>query len=268
MAVIDLYGYGMNVDVLEGVLPSDTIFLHGNLASNTWWEPSMAILKAKARPDYKGRAILAEWRGCGKSQAPNSEEELHPAAMAEDYIQLCDKLHIAKANLVAHSTGGIISLYAMLKKPELFERAVLLDTVGASGVQFGPEMYTAFTQMSQDRTMCETVMGGTILGNDPHSPLFKRIVDDAMGIAKINWHGVPHMLHVTDMTAELKNIRQPILILHGKQDPVIPLETAMTLAAGLPDARLEVLEHNGHSTNVENPELFVAKMTSFLFNLS
>ncbi len=265
MARIDLLGYGMNVDVVSGVLPNDTIFLHGNLASNTWWEPALAAWKSQAKPGFEGRFIAAEWRGYGKSEAPRTEEELHPAALAEDYIQLCEKLSVKKAHLVGHSTGGLIALYAMLKAPHLFDRAVLLDSVGATGVQFGPEMYAAFTQMSQDRATTEAVMHSTIHGNDMKNPLFQRIVDDTFGAAKINWHGVPKMLHITNLSKDLDKIQQRILVLHGEHDPVIPAESSRLLTAGLPNAKLEILPNQGHSTNVENPELFVAKVNDFLF---
>ena len=265
MARVDLFNYGMNVDVTNSVLPMDTIFLHGNLASNTWWEPSLEIWKKSAKPGLEGRFIAAEWRGYGKSDPPKSEEELPPAALAEDYIQLCDKLGIKKACLVGHSTGGLIALFAMLKAPNLFERAVLLDPVGATGVQFGPEMYAAFTQMSEDRAVTEAVMNGTIHGNDMKSPLFQRIVDDTFGAAKINWHGVPKMLHITDISKDLGKIRHPVLVLHGQHDPIIPVESSQILAAGLPNASLDILKDQGHSANVENPALFVAKVNEFLF---
>ena len=265
MARVDLLNYGMNVDVTEAVLPMDTIFLHGNLASNTWWEPSLAVWKQEAKPGLEGRFIAAEWRGYGKSEAPKTEEELHPAALAEDYIQLCAKLGIKKACLVGHSTGGIIALYAMLKAPHLFDRAVLLDPVGATGVQFGPEMYAAFTQMSSDRAVTEAVMHGTIHGNDMKNPLFQRIVDDTYNAAKINWHGVPKMLHITNISKDLDKIQQKILVLHGEHDPIIPLESSRILAAGLPNAKLDILAGQGHSTNVENPKLFVSKVNEFLF---
>lgn len=265
MARIDLLGYGMNVDVTSNVLPLDTIFLHGNLASNTWWEPALAEWKSQAKPGLEGRFIAAEWRGYGKSEAPKTEEELHPAALAEDYIQLCEKLGVKKACLVGHSTGGIIALYAMLKAPQLFDRAVLLDSVGATGVQFGPEMYAAFTQMSQDRAVTEAVMNGTIHGNDMKNPLFQRIVDDTFNAAKINWHGVPKMLHITNISKDLDKIQQKILVLHGEHDPIIPVESSRLLAAGLPNAKLDIMPNQGHSTNVENPKLFVTKVNEFLY---
>ncbi|CAN5594461.1 alpha/beta hydrolase [soil metagenome] len=266
MARVELKNFGMNVDVTPGVLPLDTIFLHGNLASNIWWEPALAEWKQNAKPGLEGRFIAAEWRGYGKSDAPKTEEELHPSVLADDYIALCEKMGIKKACLVGHSTGGIIALYAMLKAPQLFDRAVLLDSVGATGVQFGPEMYAAFTQMSESRAVTEMVMNGTILGNDIKSPLFQKIVDDTFGAAKINWHGVPKMLHVTNISRDLDKIQQKVLVLHGELDPIIPVESSRVLAAGLPNAKFEILPGQGHSTNVENPKLFVSKVNSFLFD--
>lgn len=268
MALIDLNGYKMNVDVTPGVLPLDTIFLHGNLASNTWWEPSLEIWKSQAssRPGMEGRLIATEWRGCGKSEAPRTEAELNPSVLADDCIALCAKLGIKKACLVGHSTGGIVALFAALKAPELFDRIVLLDSVGATGVQFGPEMYAAFTQMSESREITAAVMAGTIHENNSASPLFARIVDDAFNIAKINWHGVPKALHNVNISAELPKIQNQILVLHGELDPIIPVDTAKVLAAGLPHARLEIVKNHGHSLNVEDAALFVSKVNDFLFN--
>lgn len=270
MARVNLQGlaqsYAMNADVVPGMFPLDTVFLHGNLASNAWWQPSFEVIKATAKPGLEGRWIAAEWRGCGDSDAPRKAEELHPSVLADDYIALCKQLDVKKACLVGHSTGGLIALFAMIKAPELFDRAVLLDTVGATGVQFGPEMYAAFTQMSENRQVTELVMGGTIHGNDATSPLFKKIVDDAFGIAKINWHGVPKMLSHVDITKDLSKIQNKVLVIHGEHDPIIPLETAKVLTAGLPNARLDVVPNHGHSLNVEDPKLFVTKTMDFLFN--
>lgn len=268
MSQIELNDYRMNVDVCPALLPLDTVFIHGNLASNTWWLPALGLWRAEAKPGLEGRMIAAEWRGCGQSDAPTTEAELHPSALADDYIALCEKLNVKKACLVGHSTGGIIALYAMLKAPHLFDNAVLLDPVGGTGVQFGPEMYDAFTKMSRDRSTCEAVMSGTIHGMHADAlagPLFQKIVDDAFQIAKINWHGVPRALHNTNITSELAKIRNRILIVHGELDPLIPVESSKALAESLPDARLDIVQNQGHSLNVENPALFVKKVNEFLF---
>lgn len=266
MALHRLGTHEMNADVHAGVLPMDTLFIHGNLASNTWWEPSLEIWKREAKPGLEGRMIMAEWRGCGKSAAPRSENELHPATLADDYIALMRELNVKKACLVGHSTGGLIALYCLLKAPELFDRVVLLDSVAATGVQFEQAALDAFSQMSRDRAFTEVIMGATIHGNDAKSPFFQRLVDGTMGVAKEIWHGIPKALFGIDIRNELGKIEHPVLVLHGKHDVVLPAAGSLALAEGLANGRYQELEHQGHSANVENPGLFVKLVNDFLFN--
>jgi pimeloyl-ACP methyl ester carboxylesterase len=160
----------------------------------------------------------------------------------------------------------LIALCALLEAPELFDRVVLLDPVGPTGVKFEKPMYDAFTQMSQDREFCATVMNGTIHQNDPTTDLFRRIVDAAFGIDKSIWHGIPDALRDVDITNQLSRIQHPTLILHGEHDPVLPKEVSAKLATQLPNARYKELLGQGHSTNVENPELFVREVSHFLFD--
>jgi len=267
MAMVQLSrGFGMNFDIHSAILPMDTVFIHGNLASNTWWEPSIEIWNQTKKPNYEGRAILGEWRGCGKSDAPNSESDLHPATIADDYIEALQKLGVKKACLIGHSTGGLIALFALMKAPELFDRALLLDPVSAKGVQFDNSMYDAFTQMSQDREFCSAVMNGTIHGNDPSHPRFQRLVDEAQLATRQLGHGVLNSLKDIDITDKLASVQHPVLVLHGEHDGVLPMEGSVELAKGLPNARFMELKDQGHSTNLENPALFVKLTDDFLFN--
>lgn len=263
---IDLGGFQMNVEIHKGTLPMDTVFLHGNLASNRWWHPAVEVWKKNSHPGMQGSLILAEWRGCGKSAAPESESELEPEILAEDYIALLKKLGIKKSCLVGHSTGGLISLIAMIKAPELFERAFLLDPVSASGVQFEQPMYDAFTEMSKSRDFCAMVMGGTIHNNKADSDFFRGIVDDTFGVAKAIWHGVPKALHKVNITSDLKKIHHPVLVAHGEFDTLLPIEKSREMANLLPNGSFLELKGHGHSTNVENPEFFVKTVNDFLFN--
>lgn len=258
--------FEINTDIVANLVPVDVVFMHGNLASNTWWEPAVGVWKKNpvgASP--RGQLILGEWRGCGKSPAPASASELHPSVLADDYIRKLKALDAGKVDIVAHSTGGLIALYAILKAPELFGRAVLLDPVGVKGVQFDQNALDGFTQMSQNREVCAAVMSATIHGNDPTSALFQRIVDDTMGIANMNWLGVPQALRDIDLTKQVEKIENKVLVLHGELDPILPIEASRDLANLLPNGEFRLLNGQGHSTNVENPELFVQIVNDFLF---
>jgi pimeloyl-ACP methyl ester carboxylesterase len=258
----------MNIEVHPGLIPKDTLFIHGNLASNTWWRPALSVWQNRAQSQphapYEGRLIFGEWRGCGKSSAPASAADLNPAVLADDYILALKTLGIKKACLVGHSNGGLIALFALLRAPELFDRVVLLDPVSATGVQFEQPMYDAFTAMSKDRDMCKTVMSATINGTvDP--AFLDAVVDDAFGVSKVIWHGVPDAIKTVNIVADLQKIKHPVLIMHGDQDPILPIEGSIAMAAHLGNATFVKLEGRGHSANVENPQLFVEKTHSFLF---
>jgi pimeloyl-ACP methyl ester carboxylesterase len=265
MSKVQLQNHAMNVEIIPGVLPMDTVFLHGNLASNVWWEPAAEIWKKNAKPSYEGRMIMAEWRGCGGSDAAATEDDMRMDLLGKDYVDMLRQIGVKKANLVAHSTGGLIGLYAMMQAPELFDYAFLLDSVSATGIQFPAEMYAAFTQMSQDRDFCATIMGATIHNNDATKPFFQKIVDAAFSVKKTVWHGVPKNLNDVNILEDIKNIKNPILVCHGEHDLLLPKEGSMTLASNLPNGKFFEVKGHGHCTNYEDPELFVKLVNEFLF---
>ncbi len=254
--------FEMNYEVVENCMDLDTIFVHGNVASNTWFYPAAEIIKTMGQ-GKRGRMIMAEWRGCGKSSAPRDASELQMKNLAQDYIDLCEKLSIKKANFVAHSTGGLIVLLAMSQRPELFSKAFLLDPVGPLGVKFEAAHYEAFTAMSKDRSFCELVMAGTIHQVDPKNSIFQKIVDDTFRVASPNWHGIPRALENINFTNEVQAVQQPVMIVHGELDPVLPIAASRELAKILPNAKFVEAKAHGHSLNIEDPKLFAELLMEF-----
>ena len=66
-----------------------------------------------------------------------------------------------------------------------------------------------------------------------------------------------------EIRRKLVSLRVPVLILHGRHDP-IPVEWAEELAALLPAAELRILEESGHVPYVEQPEETFASLRAFL----
>jgi proline iminopeptidase len=66
-----------------------------------------------------------------------------------------------------------------------------------------------------------------------------------------------------DLLQRVEQVDCPVLILHGRHDP-IPLEASEALARALPDARLVVLEHSGHVPYVEEPDALFGAIERFL----
>jgi 2-hydroxymuconate-semialdehyde hydrolase len=64
--------------------------------------------------------------------------------------------------------------------------------------------------------------------------------------------------------AELAAIPHEILILHGREDRMLPLEAGYYLARNLPNAQLHVFPHTGHWIQIEQAERFTALLRMFL----
>jgi proline iminopeptidase len=66
-----------------------------------------------------------------------------------------------------------------------------------------------------------------------------------------------------DLLPRVGRVECPVLILHGREDP-IPLEASEALADALPAARLVALDDSGHVPYVEAPDALFAAIEQFL----
>jgi pimeloyl-ACP methyl ester carboxylesterase len=64
--------------------------------------------------------------------------------------------------------------------------------------------------------------------------------------------------------AELAAIDVPVLLIHGSEDRIVPLEHALALLHALPDGRLHVFGGAGHATPLERMDEFNELVRSFL----
>ncbi len=62
----------------------------------------------------------------------------------------------------------------------------------------------------------------------------------------------------------LGSLPHPTLLVHGRDDQVIPLAASQTLLELLPDAQLHVFNKCGHWTQIEQADRFVQLVTNFL----
>lgn len=260
----------ISYDIFPNLLPANTVFLHGNLASNRWWMPTVELLKLQSNLGSEnkptGSMICLEFRGSGNSSAPKSESEVTMQTFADDFIALIRSLKLAPVNIVGHSTGGIIAAMMLATAPELFNKAYLLDPVGAEGVKFDSAMIQAFEGMKHDKELTSMIIGSTIHNNNASSSFFKDVlVEDAFKAVKAVGHLVLKALDGLDIRESLQGVKNPVKVVHGEHDVLLSKQESEKLAHLFQNGQFETLLGCGHCANVENPKLFIQSMNQFLF---
>ena len=76
-------------------------------------------------------------------------------------------------------------------------------------------------------------------------------------LAGLDW------LRDVDLRPQLARISTPTLLIHGENDPLMPLPAAQWLAQNLPNARLEIVAGAAHATFLNDPEGFARRLGDF-----
>ncbi|MGI5219376.1 alpha/beta fold hydrolase [Nocardia sp. CA-290969] len=188
-------------------------------------------------------------------------------------VELLDALEVPSATLLGNSFGGGLSLAATLKHPERVDGLILLGTpVGTfemteglrSGWHYEPdesEMRRILQIFAHDPALVTEDMVRTryeASARPGAQNAYRRLIPEP-GPEGTPVKGVPE--------ESLQTITQPTLILHGREDPVIPVELAWRAAHHIPNADLKVFSKCGHWVQLERSSEFLCEVREFLGRL-
>jgi pimeloyl-ACP methyl ester carboxylesterase len=178
--------------------------------------------------------------------------------MAADTLGVMDALGIARAHIVGLSMGGMIAQHVVLAAPQ---RVLSLTSImSSSGARYlpGPKPHVMQALLSRPDGRSEQAIV------DHFVRLFKIIgspafpVEDAL-LREHIIHATRRSFHpkgtVRQMAAiaadsrradQLARIKSPTLVLHGKDDPLVPVACGHDTARRITGARLHVIEGMGH----------------------
>ena len=222
------------------------LLLHGGTASGaeTW-----AYHIPRLAESYQ--VIVPDARAHGRTT--DSEQPLSYARMADDYIELLDKLGIEQANVVGWSDGAIVGLYMLQQHPERVRAFAGMEpnfTVEGTNPGFlewatnvSPETYPAFWADLYYRNIAP----------DPeHFPEFLK----KMGVM---WSTQP-----TFTKEDFAANQVPILLLSGELSDVVQPAHLAEWAAAIPETTLKSVPGYGHGFPTENPDEFLDIVGAFL----
>jgi pimeloyl-ACP methyl ester carboxylesterase len=167
--------------------------------------------------------------------------------MAEDMIARMDQLHIAKADLVGWSDGGIIGLDLAIHHPERIGRMVVIGTnFDVSGIS------DAAMPGPDDPSLVSRKQVYQMLSPTPAQwPVF-------YGKVTTMWRTQPNY-----SLAELGAIRSPVLVMAGENDDIRRAHTD-ALAKAIPGAREVIIPGATHLAPLTHPEAVDAAILDFI----
>lgn len=221
------------------------------------------------------RVIVFDYRGTGKSS--KTVQKYSIKRFTDDAAALLDHLHVEQAIVCGHSMGGVVAQLLALDHPHKVKKLILASSgaahPGAQGIPLAmcrDMVRQGFEGYIREHTI-ET--GWTKEFVAAHPKLIEKFLEVRMsGIA-------PHenYLHFIlarqahDHTHRLKDIRIPTLVLvgdderHGAADRT-HWDAAHHLAKEIPNAKLVVLQGEGHHYLATNPSAAHSAIRKFVLS--
>lgn len=173
------------------------------------------------------------------------------AALAASAVRVLDELGIDSAHVIGHSLGGAIATELALRFPHRVRGLILVGTSTSGPLSVPPSPRTLARALRHG--MRTAFFSEEFLAHEPdRTRLLMR------GVAAHRappWSLVGQFLAagLHDRALDLHRIAAPTLVIHGERDVLVPVANAHRLAAGIPDAELQIVPGAGHAVELERP---------------
>ena len=233
---------------------------HSLACSVRMWDPQIAALKDSFR-------ILAyDTRGHGGSEAPRGEYTLEQ--LADDLYFLLKGLKISKTHFCGLSMGGMIGQTFALKYPGVFQTLTLADTTSRYPAEAWP-LWQERIKTAESKGMAP--LAQPTLERWFTEPFRKSNPAAVDAIRKLilatpvaGYVGCCHAIPKINLSARLKEIKCPVQVIVGADDPGTPVSMAREIHDNAPGSKLVVLPQAAHLANLEQPEGFSRALAEFL----
>ncbi|WP_068256729.1 alpha/beta fold hydrolase [Janibacter corallicola] len=242
------------------------LLLHGSgpgVSAMANWRLTIRDLRSRHR------LLAPDLAGFGFSEVPEGIE-FGREVWLRQVVDFLDALGVAKVHVIGNSFGGSMALALAISHPERVERMVLM---GAVGVPFeiteGLDEVWGFTpsEEAMGRLMRETFAHDASLITDElvrmrHEaslrPASRAAYESMFPAPRQRW--VDAMAHPEE---DIRAIPHPTLLVHGRDDRVIPPQTTLTMLEWIEDSRAHLFGRCGHWTQIEHAEAFAELVRDF-----
>ncbi len=242
------------------------LLLHGSGPGVSAWANWRGVLPRLAE---SFRVVAPDQLGFGATGRP-ADGRFGRRAWTEHAIAVLDALGLERVSVVGNSMGGAIALSMAAARPELVDRLVLMGTVGLPlELPPGLDRVWGYTpDRARMRELIELFAYDDALATGELVEV--RYASSAAPATRASYEAMfpaPRQRWLDDLAlsdAELAAVAHPTLLVHGRDDEVIPFASSLRALERLPRAELHAFSRCGHWAQIEHAARFADVVVDFL----
>ena len=242
------------------------LFIHGSGPGVSAWANWRLVMPALSE---RLRVIAPDMAGFGFSERPAGIRYDLDTWVAQA-IGLLDALGLEQADVVGNSFGGALALAMAIRHPQRVRRLVLMGSVGVPfDITEGLDAVWGYTPSFENmRRIMDYFAWDRSLVNDELAELrYRASIRPGFQESFGAMFPAPRQRWVDALASREEHIRalpHETLIVHGRDDRVIPLLTSLKLAEWIDRSQLHVYGRCGHWTQIEHAARFAKLVGDFL----
>jgi 2-hydroxy-6-oxonona-2,4-dienedioate hydrolase/4,5:9,10-diseco-3-hydroxy-5,9,17-trioxoandrosta-1(10),2-diene-4-oate hydrolase len=246
------------------------ICLHGGGPGASGWSNYQRNVAALAA---SFRVYLVDLPGFGESPALRIEGDRYQF-FAETVTGLLRKLDVEQADIIGNSMGGRVALEIALTDPSFLRRLVLMGPGGSfapfsvwptHAIRLLLEFYNngTPTRARVEEFLRQMVFDQSLITDELVEERFRASTRPDVLANPPTIQNVPSKFPIW---SRLPTLPHEVLLIWGREDRVVPWDSAFPMVNMLPNCRLHVFTRCGHWAQWEHPEEFNELVLSFLKN--
>ena len=248
-------GHGFPLILLHGSGPGVT-----GLAN---WRLVMPTLSKKSR------VLVPDIVGFGYTERP-SGVIYSMQTWLQHTLDFMNALEVESVDLVGNSFGGALALAFAIKNPGRVRRLILMGSVGLDfEITKALDLIWGYSPSVENmRNMMTYFAHDQNLINDELAKMrYEASIRPNVQEAYAAMFPEPRQRWIASLASDendIKRIGHETLIIHGREDEVIPLSNSYRFFELIPNAQLHVFGNCGHWTQIEHSERFARLVLDFL----
>lgn len=243
---------------------SVVLLTHGYGLTSSSWNPVATRLVQDG-----ARVVTLDWRGHGN--IVDDDGEVTTDELIGDLCAVLEDLDLTDVLVVAHSTGGYVTMATLVEHPEVAERLrglVLVATLAGELLDGAPQerlqlLRTSFPARLLRNRSLRFLLEGFAQGIELSSAVSQELLEE-FAMAD---HGVLATLlrDLTDRSyyGRLHEIELPAVVVCGTEDRTTPPAHARAIADELPAGRLVTVDGASHLLNWQRPGRIASLIAGF-----